>query len=224
VTKRNWGRLLALGVGSGVAGLGGLLVLGLAVRLLSRDRIVGADELPDADVALVLGAEVYADGVPSRFLRARLDLAAELYRRGRVRRVLASGDGSSPYYDETAGMHDYLREAGVAEDDLLIDPAGFDTYDSCLRARDVFGLTRLVLVSQSYHLPRALAICRALGIDAWGVGDESARSSPRVWSHGSRREFAANLKLVWDVLSRRPPRASVSSSLSPSPSPSQAVS
>ncbi len=188
-------------------GLGGVLALGLAVRLLTRGRMVTPDRLPPLPVALVLGAEVYSDGRPSRFLRARLDVAADLYRRGLVGRVLLSGDGLSPFYDETAGMRDYLLDAGVPAAHLVLDPAGFDTYDSCLRARDVFGLRRLVVVSQAYHLPRALAICRALGLDAWGVGDDSVRRNVTAWRASVGRELAANLKLVWDVATRRPPRA-----------------
>lgn len=186
------------------AGFGALLGLAAGVRLLTRGRIVRAAELPVLPVALVLGAEVYADGRPSRFLKARLDVSVDLFRRGLVERILVSGDGRSRFYDETGGMRDYLVGAGVPAERLLVDPAGFDTYDSCLRARDEFGLRTLVVVSQTYHLPRALAICRALGIDAWGVGDDSARSSPRTWAHGARRELAANLKLVWDVVSHRP--------------------
>jgi vancomycin permeability regulator SanA len=188
------------------AGLGGLTGLSACVHLLTRSRIVRIEELPVLPVALVLGAEVYADGQPSRFLRARLDVAVDLFRRGLVEQILVSGDGRSRFYDETGGMRDYLLRAGIPEARLLVDPAGLDTYDSCLRARDEFGLRTLVVVSQSYHLPRALVICRALGLDAWGVGDESARSNPRTWAHGVRREFAANLKLVWDVASRRPAR------------------
>ncbi|MCA0308466.1 MAG: YdcF family protein [Actinobacteria bacterium] len=188
-------------------GLGGVLALGLAVRLLTRGRIVPPDRLPPLPVALVLGAEVYADGRPSRFLRARLDVAADLYRRSLVGRILLSGDGQSPFYDETAGMRDYLLAVGVPAGHIVLDPSGFDTYDSCLRARDVFGLRRLVVVSQAYHLPRALAICRALGLDAWGVGDDSVRRNVTAWRASVGRELAANLKLVWDVATRRPPRA-----------------
>lgn len=193
---------------TGLLGLGvaGILGLGAGVHFATRSRVVDLNSLPRLPVALVLGAEVYADGRPSRFLQARLDLAAEVFRRGLVERILVSGDGRSPFYDETAGMRDYLVGVGVPGTALLLDPAGLDTYDSCLRARDEFGVRRLAVVSQRYHLPRALMICRALGMDAWGVGDESARSSPRTWDHGVRRELAANLKLVWDVLSRRPAR------------------
>lgn len=198
---------MALAAGVLGAGAGAVLVLGLVVRSITLNRIVPADSLPQLPVVLVLGAEVYADGVPSKFLQARLDLALELYRRGLVERILLSGDGRSRFYDETGGMRAYLLERGVDESVLLVDPAGLDTYDSCLRARDVYGIARLVVVSQSYHLPRALAICRALGLDAWGVGDDSARSSARPWANGTRRELAANLKLVWDLLSHRPPRS-----------------
>jgi len=204
---RRWGTPVALAAGTLAAGAGAVFVLGLVVRSVTRSRIVRADSLPHLPVVLVLGAEVYADGVPSTFLRARLDLALELYRRGLVERILLSGDGRSRFYDETGGMRAYLLRRGVDESVLLVDPAGLDTYDSCLRARDVYGIDRLVVVSQSYHLPRALAICHALGLDAWGVGDDSARSSARPWANGTRRELAANLKLVWDLLSRRPPRS-----------------
>lgn len=200
-------RPLLLAAVAAAASAGGLLALAGLVHLLARGRILPPDRVPRLDVALVLGAAVHADGEPSRFLKARLDLAVDLHRRAVVGRILASGDGRSGFYDETAGMRDYLIRAGVPEEHLLLDPAGFDTYDSCLRARDVFGLRRLVVVSQAYHLPRALAICRALGLDAWGVGDDSVRRDVTAWRASVGRELAANLKLVWDVATRRPPRA-----------------
>jgi vancomycin permeability regulator SanA len=187
------GTLLAVGAA-------GILALGVGIRFATRDRIVALADLPRLPVALVLGAEVYADGVPSKFLRARLDLAVELYRRGLVERLLVSGDGRSRFYDETGGMRAYLIEQGVPESALVVDPEGLDTHASCLRARDVYGVERLVVVSQSYHLPRALVLCRALGLDAWGVGDDTVRSSPRTWANGTRRELAANLKVVLDLL------------------------
>lgn len=204
---RRWGTPVAVVAAALGAGVGAVLVLGLVVRAITRGRIVTAGTLPHLPVVLVLGAEVYADGVPSTFLRARLDVALDLYRRGLVERILLSGDGRSRFYDETGGMRAYLLGRGVEDSVLLVDPAGLDTYDSCLRARDVYDIERLVVVSQTYHLPRALAICRALGLDAWGVGDDSARSSARPWANGTRRELAANLKLVWDLLSHRPPRS-----------------
>ena len=197
------GRLVGWAAALAGSAVGGLLALGAAIRWVTKARVVGIEQLPPLPVALVLGAEVHADGRPSSFLRARLDLAAELYRRGLVERILVSGDGRSRFYDETGGMRDYLLGCGVPETRLLLDPAGLDTYDSCLRARDVFGVGKLVVVSQSYHLPRALVICRALGLDAWGVGDDTVRSHPRVWAHGTRRELAANVKVLLDLVSHR---------------------
>ncbi|MGB4916706.1 MAG: ElyC/SanA/YdcF family protein [Propionicimonas sp.] len=180
------------------------LVLALAIHTATRRRIVSLPEAPVVPTLLVLGAEVLADGRPSRFLQARLDVALALYERGGVERIILSGDGTSRFYDEPAGMRTYLGDKGVPEAVLVTDPLGLDTYASCERARVQWGADRVIVVSQRYHLPRALAICRMLGLDAWGVGDVTARSSPRTWAHGARREVAANLKLVWDVVSRRP--------------------
>lgn len=193
---------LAFGLGVAAVPLAAVLGLGATVHLITRSRIVSLERAPHTPVALVLGAEVFADGTPSAFLRARLDLAAALYRRGLVERLLLSGDGRSRFYDETGGMRHYLEGLGIEPDALLVDPAGLDTYASCRRARDVYGVRRMIVVSQRYHLPRALAICRAIGVDAGGVGDETARTSSRTWAYGVRRELAANLKLVWDLLTR----------------------
>jgi vancomycin permeability regulator SanA len=187
-----------------LAGAGALAVvvagsLTAWVRLLSAGRIVAADQLPPMPVALVLGAQVHPDLVPSGFLQARLDLAAQLYARGLVEQLLLSGDGRSRFYDEPATMRAYLIERGVPESAITTDPEGLDTFASCRRARQVYGWRELVVVSQRYHLPRAIAICALLGIDAWGVGDESMRRSGRNWRYGTLREAAANLKVVSDL-------------------------
>ena len=194
--------------GAGVAVMAGAAVvagLAVAVRAASAGRIVSLEEVPARPVALVLGAEVYADGTPSRFLRARLDLAAELFRRGKVASILVSGDGATPFYNETDGMLSYLLALGIPADEVACDPGGLDTYDSVVRAKEEFGVDAAIVVTQQYHLPRAIAICRAIGLDGWGVGDETARSSHRTWRHGTLRELAANLKLAWDLGTRRRP-------------------
>lgn len=186
--------------------LGTALVVGPAwyVRVVSDDRIKTVDDVPAQPVALVLGAEVYADGQPSTYLGARLDVAHELFKTGKVKAILVSGDGT-PHYDETSGMRNYLIERGVPAKRIVGDPSGFDTYDSCVRAKQVFGATKVIVVSQTYHLPRALAICRAIGLEAWGVGDSSVKSSEDMWSYGTLRELGANLKMIWDVISQRQP-------------------
>ncbi|MFT3832777.1 MAG: ElyC/SanA/YdcF family protein [Micropruina sp.] len=206
------GRRIA-GLGPAIARLtviGGLLGATVVVapawyvRAVTEGRMASVDEVPAQPVALVLGAEVYADGQPSRYLRARLDVARELFAAGKVRAFLVSGDGTR-HYSETDGMRDYLIEHGVPADRIVGDHSGFDTYDSCVRAKRIFGVSSAIVVSQTYHLPRALAICRAIGLDAWGVGDESVKTNEEMWSYGTVRELGANLKMVWDVLSRRAP-------------------
>ena len=161
--------------------------------------------VPPAPVALVLGAQVHPDGVPSSFLAARLELAARLLQAGRVRVLLLSGDARAPEYDEPAAMRRYLLARGVPAERLVLDPYGLDTYDSCVRARLVFGLTHVVVVTQSYHLPRAVATARAVGLQADGVGDTSVRRLSRPWVHGLLRDQVACVKTVLDLLRRREP-------------------
>ncbi len=196
---------MVAGIGLLGAALAAPVALAGGIHLATRRRIVTVGTAPATPLGLVLGAEVYPDGRPSGFLRARLDVARELYRRGLVQRLLVSGDGTSRFYDEPAAMRQYLLDHGVPDEAVILDPEGLDTYASCARARDEFGAHRLTVISQRYHLPRALAICQVLGLDAWGVGDTSvADRSPRTWAHGARREVAANLKVLWDVAGHRP--------------------
>ena len=161
--------------------LGTALIAGPAwyVRMVTDDRIKTVEDVPAQPVALVLGAEVYADGQPSRYLQARLDVAHQLFTAGKVKAILVSGDNRTRHYSETDGMRDYLIERGVPAKRIIGDRAGFDTYDSCVRAKQVFGVTKTIVVSQSYHLPRALATCRAIGLEAWGVGDDTVKTQRR---------------------------------------------
>lgn len=191
--------LLAAG---GLAGLG-MVGVTVAVQLIARDRIAEIGAVPRTPIALVLGAQVLPDLVPSVYLQARLDVAAQLYARGLVERLLVSGDGRSRFYDETTTMAAYLSQRGVPADRIDIDPLGLDTFASCRRARDEFGVHQLTVVTQRYHLPRALTACAALGIDAWGVPDTAVPRFSRRWAQGWTRELAANLKLVADILRQR---------------------
>jgi vancomycin permeability regulator SanA len=173
------------------------------VRATAAGHMYAESDVPAAPVALVLGAKVFPDGTPSPFLTARLDLAKRLYDAGRVEVIIVSGDKNAPEFDEPAAMHDYLINAGVPESRIVVDTEGFDTYESCVRARQVFNVSRLIMVTQSYHLPRAVATCRALGLDAMGVGDDSARQHPNSWRRGAIRDQFACLKTVIDLVTRR---------------------
>src|SRR5215831_4833421 len=173
------------------------------VRATTAGYIYSPASVPQAPVALVLGKLVYPDGTPSPLLLARLQLAASLYRSGKVRAVLVSGDGGSrPGYDEVTAMRRWLIEHGVPARRVVPDPAGFDTAASCARARSVFGVSRAIVVTNSYHLPRAVALCRHSGIDAFGVGDDTGRSDWWPWWTGAAREQPATVLAVYDMLVR----------------------
>ena len=173
------------------------------VRATAAGHIYMESEVPAAPVALVLGAKVFPDGTPSPFLTARLDLAKRLYDAGRVEMIIVSGDSNAAEYDEPAAMREYLVYAGVPASKVVVDDTGFDTYESCMRTRRIFNVSRLIMVTQSYHLPRAVATCRALGLDAVGVGDDSARQHSNSWRRGVIRDQLACLKTLIDLVTRR---------------------
>lgn len=176
------------------------------VATVSEGRLFDVGDVAARPIAMVLGAKAYA-GRPSAFLAARLDLAVQLYGAGTIRAVLVSGDNRSGSNHETTVMRDYLVKHGVPANKVVQDPAGFDTYDSCVRARDVFGVTDMIVVTQRYHLGRTITICSEVGVDATGVGDVTARERyPVLYAKGESREWAANIKMEWDLLSRRAPQ------------------
>ena len=159
----------------------------------------------EAPVAIVLGASVWAPGEPSPWLKYRLETAAGLYESGRVDAILVSGDNSRVDYDEPTAMRDYLVGLGVPSEAIALDYAGFDTYDTCVRARSIFGIDKALLVSQSFHLGRAVAVCRSVGVDAYGVGDTRATVDRGRWARNWVRERPAAVKAAWDVITRREP-------------------
>jgi vancomycin permeability regulator SanA len=171
----------------------------------SRGRVYSEQTVPAAEVALVLGAQVYADGTVSAFLAARLDIARRLYAAGRVKAILVSGDHSRWEYDEPGAMMVYLVARGVPASRIVLDYAGFDTYDSCARAKRIFGVRQAVVVTQGYHIDRAVALCRRLGVDATGVGDYTVRAMSDLWRRDVIRERGAVVKAVVDVVSHRDP-------------------
>lgn len=205
--KRLWGRRWVRVFVAFVA-LGAVGVLGpwLWVSVASAGRVHSVAEAPTAPVALVLGAGIDPSGTPSPYLKARLDTAAELYETGKVRVLLVSGDNRTHAYDEPTAMRDYLVAAGVPTESVVLDFAGRDTYDSCQRAHRIFGVDEVTVVSQEYHVVRAVALCRAAGMTTEGVGDVTVRDRfPRDWQVGWVREKVANVKAAADVLSRRDP-------------------
>ena len=147
-----------------------VLVPNLVMTRSARSHIVaGPQEAPTAKVAIVLGARVYEDGTPSPMLADRLATGVELYKLGKVDKLLLSGDHGTTTYDEVNVMLRYCLDRGVPDEDVFTDHAGFDTYDTMYRARDVFKVTDALVVTQDFHLRRAVYIARSLGLEATGV-------------------------------------------------------
>ena len=190
--------MAALAVVALVVGTGGW------VRLAAAGHVHEASAAPQAPVAIVFGAQL-ADGGerPLPVLRHRLDTAAELFAAGRVSWMLVSGDGRGESGDEPTAMTRHLVRAGVPAEAIVADESGLDSHATCRRAHDVFGVRRALLVTQGFHLPRAVALCRAAGIDAEGVlaGCGDCDRVRLVWN--TSRDWLAAPKAAWDVLSDR---------------------
>ncbi|RJQ74678.1 hypothetical protein D5S17_22165 [Pseudonocardiaceae bacterium YIM PH 21723] len=187
-----------------VAGL--VFVPFLLVRALGWPYIDRPGEEPRRPVALVLGAGLTKpDGKPTPFLAARLDLAVDAYRRGTVRALVVSGDNGRQDYDEPSAMRAYLVEHGVPTTSVVSDYAGFDTWDSCARLTRVFGATGAVVITQDFHLPRAVMLCRAAGVDAHGLGHDSWPGHVPTTAYLYLRELPAAYKALWDAAVQRDP-------------------
>ncbi len=188
----------------GFSVLGVLVVIFLAINayiVLSAQSslytVIG--DVPAKQAALVLGAQVRGN-TASAILNDRLVTAAELYKTKKAQKILVSGDHGSKYYDEVDVMRKNLLAQGIPPHDIFMDHAGFDTYDSVYRAREIFGVESVIIVSQTFHLPRALFIAKALGVDAVGM---SANRQEYRWStiiRNNARESLARIKALGDVL------------------------
>jgi vancomycin permeability regulator SanA len=203
---RRWLRRAARLAVAGVL-LAMLLTVGssLWLRSAASGHIFTEETVPPAPVALVLGAQVYPDGTPSPFVAARLEIARRLLVAGKVQAILVSGDHMEWEYNEPGVMFQWLLAHGVPTEKVVLDHAGFDTYDSCARANRVFGVHKAIVVTQMFHLPRAVALCRRLGVDASGVGDETMKQFRVPWLTASAREYGAGVKAAFDVVSGRNP-------------------
>lgn len=173
------------------------------VYLGGKAGIRPAGEVRPAQAALVLGAYVFPDGRPSTMVEDRLLAAFELYRSGKVKKILLSGDHGTVAYDEVNAMRRFLEEKGVPAEEIFLDHAGFDTYDSMYRARDVFQVRSVVVVTQGFHLPRALWLARRMGLDAEGlVADRWVYDGARYYE---AREMLARVKAFMEWAVQRKP-------------------
>ncbi|MBR5312705.1 MAG: YdcF family protein [Clostridia bacterium] len=172
----------------------GVGAVNLHICYAVHDRIVPPESAyyTDADCILILGAGVRADGSPSHMLEDRLLTGIGLCRNGMMRPLLMSGDHGSKEYDEVNCMKNYAAAAGIPEEKIFMDHAGFSTYESLYRAKDVFGAEKIVIVTQEYHLYRALYVAEALGLDAVGVSADLRTYYGQ--SMRETRELAARVK------------------------------
>lgn len=175
------------------------------VRLATASSIyTDVEDVDHADAALVLGARVYTDGRPSRFLRERVEVGVALYLAGKVDYLIMSGDGDdSSGFGEPTVMRQAAEEMGVPPEAILEDPLGVDTYSSCVRARDEYGASSVVVATQEFHIPRAVWLCNQAGLAAQGVHPPARPTSSTA--KGNVREVAAVAKAVIDVLRGRTP-------------------
>jgi vancomycin permeability regulator SanA len=181
-----------------------VLPLGWMYVTSGRQRMSTAT-VPATAVGIVFGAGA-PQGRPSPMLIGRLDLGLRLYRSGTVQVLLVTGDNSRSHYNEPLVMRDYLVGMGMPRDRIVLDYAGFNTWDSCVRAKKIFGVDHAILITQRFHLPRALTLCRAVGIEAWGVGDDSRPYAPVATTLSYLREMPAAVKAVYALVMRPDPR------------------
>jgi len=156
------------------------------------------DKVPAKDVAIVFGASVNPDSMmPSDMLADRIITGVDLYKKGLVKKLVMSGDNRVSHYNEPLVMRKYAEDLGVPAGDIVLDYAGRRTYDTCYRAREIFGISNAILVTQKYHLYRALYTCRALGLSVVGVSAE--RQTYTGQNYYNLRELFATLGAFFDV-------------------------
>jgi SanA protein len=198
-------KFLIFSIISAMAGIIFVFSLNSYIKNSSQDLIFKeASQTPQKPVALVLGAQVWQDETLSHVFEDRCLTALELYQTGKIKKILISGDNSRKEYDEVTAAQKYLIEKGVPEEDIVLDYAGFDTYDSLYRAKHIFGVESLIVSTQEFHLPRALYIAKSLNLDAVGI-----QADKRPYLHiknYKQREILANVKAFLNVIFKSEPK------------------
>lgn len=184
-----------------------LLLAGLSrvVMVMSaKDKTFDVASVPPAQVALVPGAGITADDRPTLALRDRIDGAIELYRAGKVQKILMSGDNSSIYYNEPGAMTNYAIEQGIPESDIVQDYAGRRTYDTCYRAKEIFGLESVIVTTQQYHLSRMVFLCEQFGLNTSGVPVKQSDYLLNRYMMWNVREVLATVAAYIDIYILKP--------------------
>jgi SanA protein len=176
-----------------------LVISRLVTGIYARSRTFSLSDVPPRQVAIVFGAGLWRNGTATPVLHDRVQTAANLYFAGKVEKLLMSGDNRFVEYNEPAVMREVALSLGVPNDAIVLDYAGRRTYDTCYRAKAIFGLSEATLVTQSFHLPRAIYECNLLGVASIGVDADLRKyriSSQLFWN---TRELFATVAALWDV-------------------------
>lgn len=185
----------------------GLIIFGgiqLYVNSFAKERLVTPETAPQVDAVMILGAYVYESGKPSPVLQDRLDYGYAIYKAGKAKKIIVTGDHGTVQYDEVNAMKDYLLKKGVPPQDIFLDHAGFDTYDSMYRARDIFKVKSLIISTQQFHINRALYISQKLGLDSYGY-PSSDNVLPRIQLQKARESLAkVKAALETDIIQNKP--------------------
>lgn len=183
-----------------------LLFVGIVfflIKLQTDPYIKTVEDLSSqVHTAIVLGASVLPNGDLSLVLKDRADTAIQLYLEEKVTNILVTGDDGTLTHNEVKPIRKYLLANGIPDKAIFLDHAGFDTYSSMYRARDIFKVSSVVIVTQSFHLPRSVFIARKLGIDAYGVSADRHQ----YFFNNNFREVFADVKAVIDILIHRKPK------------------
>jgi SanA protein len=176
-----------------------LIISRMVTGMYARSKIYTSESVPTRRVAIVFGAGLWRNGTATPVLQDRVQTAADLYFAGKVERLLMSGDNRFTNYNEPAVMREVALSLGVPQDAIVLDYAGRRSYDTCYRAKAIFGVTEAILVTQAFHLPRAIYLCSQLGIRSIGVAADLRvyrKLSVLVWN---MRELLATAAALWDV-------------------------
>lgn len=176
----------------------------IIVQIRFSNSIVSLKDLEQKKVAIVFGAGLQRDGTPSPILRDRVETAVTLLKENKVEKILFSGDNRFENYNEPGAMQTYALQLGAPLKDIILDFAGRRTYDTCFRAKYIFKVNDAILVTQNFHLPRALFLCNQFKINAVGVSADIRNYSKRSMQAWTLREIFATTTAVWDIFIRKP--------------------
>ena len=182
----------------------GLLLPKFVVLIFATPRTFSAEDVPQNRVAIVFGAGLLRDGSAGPVLSDRVETAVKLYQAGKVNKLLMSGDNSFVEYNEPEAMRQYALERGVPNEDIVLDYAGRRTYDTCYRAKHIFQVDSAILITQAFHMPRALFLCNWFDVESTGVEANNRYFLKRSRIYWNTRELFANFQAVWDVMIAKP--------------------